>query len=136
MCDRIRMHCHTSSRGEGHMRTTKTGCLVKVRLVRCQDIYRVGSGRELVHNHPLLTLPHPNIPHELEATIQDLLKSGVEKDRIIEFVQLRAGRLLSRYQLAVLGSPDVRLALASDTDDLIEYMSDKGSCHVLEMPMG
>jgi hypothetical protein len=49
-------------------------------------------------------VPHPNSPHDLEGTMQDLLKSRVEKDRIIQFGQLRTGRFLSRYRLAVLAS--------------------------------
>jgi hypothetical protein len=73
--------------------------------------------------------------NDLEAIVQDLLKSGVKRDCILEFAQLPTGCLLSRYQPAVLGSPKVRPSLASDTNDLMEYMSDKGSCHVLETPI-
>jgi hypothetical protein len=72
--------------------------------------YHVGDRYMLEHNHPLLTVTYPNFPNDLEGTIRDLLKSEVDKSRLIDFVHLRTGCLLSRLQLALMESPDMRRA--------------------------
>jgi hypothetical protein len=55
-------------------------------------------------------LYHGGDPY-VEGTIRHLLKSGVDRSRIINFIHLRTGCLLSGLQLALMGSPDLRRAL-------------------------
>jgi hypothetical protein len=69
----------------------------------------------------------------LEGTIRNLLKSGVDKSRIIDFVHLRTGCLLSRLQLALMESPDLPRALVANADELLLCMETEGHSRVLEM---
>jgi hypothetical protein len=76
---------------------------------------------------------YPNFPSDLEGTIRDLLKSGVDKSRIIDFAHLGTGCLLSRLQLALMQSPHLRRALVANTDELLLYVETEGQSRVLEM---
>jgi hypothetical protein len=116
--DRIRLYCHRASRSRRHQNTPKTDCPVKIRLRKRDGIYRIQGNRELEHSHPLLTFAQEDIPGDIQETANDLLKGGMDKSCILEFIHLRTGRVLSRSQLAALDSDDLPLALATDTDVL------------------
>jgi hypothetical protein len=133
--DRIRLYCHRASRGEGHRRTTKTACPMKIQLLRQDGLYHVSGKRQLEHNHDMLTSLQADIPEDIQATVADLLKVGVEKTRILDYVYLRTGRLLSSFQLAAIDSKDLQIALDTDTNSLLEYMQDKGECRLFELLM-
>jgi hypothetical protein len=106
-------YCHRASRGEGKFRTTKAGCLVKLQVLRRDGLYRVSDHRQLEYNHPLLTLTYPDFPPDFEATVRHLIRVGVDRNHLIEFVRMRTGQLLIRCQIAMLESPDLSRALTT-----------------------
>jgi hypothetical protein len=54
-----------------------------VRLVKHNGLCRVQGRRDLEHNHDLLDLREPSIPDDLERVVKDLLKVGVDKNRLV-----------------------------------------------------
>jgi hypothetical protein len=100
--DRIRLYRHRASRGEARQRTTNTGYHMKIQVLKHDGLCHVGDLDMLKHNHPLLTVTYSNSPSDLEGTIRDLLKSGVDKSCIINFVHLRTDCLLRRLKLALM----------------------------------
>jgi hypothetical protein len=106
---------------------------VKIQLRKRNGIYRIQGNRELEHNHPLLTSDREDIPGSIQETVKDLLKVGMDKSRILAFIHLRTARVFSRLQLAVIDSQDLPMALATNTDVLLEHMYDKGECRIITL---
>jgi hypothetical protein len=92
---------------------------VKIQLRKRDGIYRIQGNRELEHNHPLLTSAQEDIPGDIQETVKDLLKVGMDKSRILEFIHIRTGRVFSRLQLAAIDSQELRMTLATNTDVLL-----------------
>jgi hypothetical protein len=63
-----------------------------VQLLKVQRLSRVAGQRVLEHNHDLLTLAHSDLPDDVMSTAMDMLKIGVGKNQIIDFIQLCTDR--------------------------------------------
>jgi hypothetical protein len=67
--------------------------------------------------------------------VADLVKVGVEKTCIQDYVFLRTGSVLSPFQLAAIDSEALQIALDTVTSFPLEYMQDKGECQLFELLM-
>jgi hypothetical protein len=74
----------------------------------------------------MLTLGHSDLPDDVMSTAMDMLKARVDKNQILDFIHLRTGCQLSRFELAASDLVDLRPALIKNTDDLLEYMQAQG----------
>jgi hypothetical protein len=108
---------------------------MKIQLRKCGPLYHIQGHPQLEHNHDLLSPKHPDITDDLEAIVKDLLKVGMPRTRILDFLVLRTGRIFSWFQLAELDSEDIRRAIGTDTDRLLEYMCTRGDCWLFEVPV-
>jgi hypothetical protein len=108
---------------------------MKVQLQKYGPIYQCQGDHQLEHNHDLLSPKQPGISDDLEAIVKDLLKVGMPKARILDFLVLRTGRIFSWFQLAALDSQDMRLAIGTDMDRLLEYMHTNGDCWFFKVPV-
>lgn len=71
---------------------------MKVQLLSQDGLYHVPERRWL------LTSFQVDIPEDIQATGTDLLRDGMEKTRIFDYVYLRTGHLLSPFPLAAIDS--------------------------------
>jgi hypothetical protein len=95
---------------------------MRIQLLRHDHVYHVDGTHELVHNHDLL-LPKPgDIPEDLEAIRRELIQVDVEKAQILDYIYRWAGCLFRRFHLAALDLGELRLALGTEIDGLLEYM--------------
>jgi hypothetical protein len=80
---------------------------MKVQLRKSGILYQCQGDHQLEQNHDLLSPKQPDIPDDLEAIVKDLLKVGIPKARILDFLVLRTGRIFSWFQLGELDSEDI-----------------------------
>jgi hypothetical protein len=74
-----------------------------------------------------------NLPVDLQAIVKDLDRVGVDRTRILEFMNLRKGRVFSWLQLAVWESDDLQSALTTDPDGLLAHVGDSCQYWLLEL---
>jgi hypothetical protein len=113
-------------KGPRHQNTFKTNCPATIQFRKRDGICRIQGDRELEHNHPLLISTQDAIPGDVQETGKDSLKVGVDRSRILEFLYYRTDRVFSQFQFAALDSQDLPIAMAANTDLLLEHLQDKG----------
>jgi hypothetical protein len=131
--DRIRLLCHRAEYGKGKKNTTKTGCPVRVTILKRNDHYFITIQDGLVHNHPLRPPPEADIPEQVANSIRDLLALGVPNPLIVQFIERQTGHLLSIPDIDVFRTPESEDAMLSETDGLVDMAKDGDICFTREV---
>jgi hypothetical protein len=116
--DRIRLLCHRSDHGKG-TKTTKTGCEVRVKLLKRENRYYIKIKDGLCHNHPLLTPPPEDLPDPVAKAVSDLIAVGIPNMQIVQFIEKQTGRLFSTADIAAMRQPKSGQAVISETDAVL-----------------
>jgi hypothetical protein len=68
------------------------------------SIVKPGCLYHVAEKHRLFTSFQVDIPEDVQTTVIDLMKVGMEKTGIFDYVYLRTGHLLSPFPLAAIDS--------------------------------
>jgi hypothetical protein len=135
--DRIRLYCSRSDYKKGE-KTTKTGCQFKLVLHHSEQagLFSIGAKRCLEHNHDVEIPATSGISEQIRDSVSDLRKCGVDVDRVIEYVHLKTGSILTPFEIASIEDPDVLETVqhVAETDLLMQsVVSTGGSCYSFEV---
>jgi hypothetical protein len=106
----------------------KTGCEINTQLLKSNGVCLEMERRDVDRSDLVLSSEPAIIPGDIEATMNRLPATGVEKPPIPDLVHFRATHCLSRIELAARDIDEVQQASESNSDDLLGYIHNRRVC--------